>query len=219
MKEVFPAYHRTQPLVSAKKCLANSADKSTMGTSIEVATIVETPLVDTTTTIVVEVENPINLLYMSNTLRMFRFFPTFKHPSNYISWLEKVEWKKSQVWKYLGIYDLIQLSKVGPSYYQSMMVASLYFWESTTNNFHLPRGMMTPTLFDLATIIGLQPTGKALDPNISNENAINFDHNKASFGRYINDHHDTASDEVSDTEHITFLALWLSRCCFLFKIH
>ncbi|XP_050899026.1 uncharacterized protein LOC127105856 [Lathyrus oleraceus] len=38
-----------------------------------------------------------------------------------------------------------------------MLLASLYFWDSTYNTFHLPCGMVTPTLFDAAAIVGLHP--------------------------------------------------------------
>lgn len=59
IKENFPAYYRTQPIVSAKKRLDKSANKAA-DTSVEVTTQVETTPTDTVVTIDVEVENPIN---------------------------------------------------------------------------------------------------------------------------------------------------------------
>jgi hypothetical protein len=45
-----------------------------------------------------------------------------------------------------------------------MLVAALHFFESSTNTFHFECGMMTSTLFDVAAITGLPPTGDAYDP-------------------------------------------------------
>lgn len=110
-----------------------------------------------------------------NNFMVFLFFPLFKDPKDYLVWLDKAEKKKSQVWKDMGIFDMIQLSKVGPGYSQAMLVTSLYFWYSTHNTFHLPCRMMTPTLFDVSAIIGLRPTGETYDPNFMAEDTIGFD--------------------------------------------
>lgn len=75
---------------------------------------------------------------MTNTFKVFRSITLAKDPKPYYSWLAKVESKKAQFWKKLGIYDLIQLSNTGLEYNQAMMVASLYFWDANHNTFHLP---------------------------------------------------------------------------------
>lgn len=69
----------------------------------------------------------------------------------------------------------------------------------------------------LAFITGLRPTGEAFYPYVSNEDTINFDHTREGFGHYIENHNNKASKEMLDAEHITFLALWLSRCVFCSK--
>lgn len=135
----------------------------------------------------------------------------------YFSCSGKVEIKKVQTSKDIGIYDLIQLSKVGPTYCKNMLVTSLYFCESTNNTFQLPCGMVTPTLFDITTIISLRPIGEIFDSNKIDEDTINFNNDHASFGKYIVDHYDTTTGEVFGEEHIPFLALWLSRCIFCCK--
>ena len=76
--------------------------------------------------------------------------------------------------------------------------------------------MVTPTLFDVATITRLRPTGEAFNLYVQFENTINFKVNHAGFAKYIEYYH-TKGSEVSDVEHITFLALWLSRCIFCSK--
>lgn len=75
----------------------------------------------------------------------------------------------------MGILDLIQLSKVGHAYWQTMLVSSLYFWNNSHHTFHLPCRMMTPTSFDLVSITGLKPTGETIDPTFIAEDAIYFD--------------------------------------------
>ena len=102
---------------------------------------------------------------MTDSFKPFRSCPT-KGCNQYLNWLAKVEQKKYQLWKDMGIFDLIQLSKVRTSYCQHMLMASLYSWDNTFNIFHLPCGMITPTLFDMAAITGLRPTGEAFDPSV-----------------------------------------------------
>lgn len=101
-------------------------------------------------------EKSYELWFMSSPQRVFHFSP-FKA---YIHWLDKVEKKKEQFWKDRGIYDLIQLSKVGPKYNTNMLIPTLFFWEDSINTFHLRCGMVTHTLFDVSAITGLNPLGK-----------------------------------------------------------
>lgn len=76
---------------------------------------------------------------------------------------------------------------------------------------------MTPTLFDLAAIAGLKPTGDAFDPLFLAEHSIGFDVSRAAYISHINYYHDKTIEEVSDTEHIAFLSLWLYRYIFCSK--
>lgn len=77
--------------------------------------------------------------------------------------------------------------------------------------------MLTPTLFDVAAIIGLRPIGDAFNPNYMTKNTIGFDGSRPTFTLYISDHHNKDTKEVSDEEHIAFLSLWLSWCVFCSK--
>ena len=94
---------------------------------------------------------------MNKGNRIFRSSPNLS--SEYSDWLNKMEKVQASVWKEMGIYDLVMLSKTGLPYCPLMLVSSLYFWDSAHFTFHLPCGMMTPTLFDIAVITGLRPTG------------------------------------------------------------
>lgn len=68
--------------------------------------------------------------------------------------------------------------------------------------------MLTPTLFDVAAIIGLSPLGETFDPTLPTNATFSF--SRASLQNYIEDHHDQDFVEVFDEEHIAFLTLWLS---------
>lgn len=72
----------------------------------------------------------------------------------------------------MGIYDLIMMSKVELNYRSTLLDSSLYFWDSTHYTSHLPCGMVTPTLFDIAAIIGLKPTRITYDPDVESDDSI-----------------------------------------------
>ncbi|XP_050883068.1 uncharacterized protein LOC127086362 [Lathyrus oleraceus] len=158
-------------------------------------------------------DGEMNLTYLNYT-RIFRTCPWSKDPSDYLSWLNKVEKIKGNFWKEVGIFDLIQLSRAGPNICPNMLLASLYFWDSTYNTFHLPCGMVTPTLFDAATIVGLHPNGIDFNPTNLNEDTIAFDTSLAPYSLFTSYYHDKSTMEVSDVKHIAFLTLWLSKYVF-----
>lgn len=90
----------------------------------------------------------------------------------------------------MSVFDLIQLPKVGPGYCQTMLVSSLYFWDSTQHTFHLPCGMMTPTLFDISVITWLKSIGETYDLDFLSKDTIGFDTSIASFTTHISYYHD-----------------------------
>lgn len=153
----------------------------------------------------------LDVRFMEAKARVFRSMPT---PGNkeYLAWLNKVWRKRHDQWRSVGIFDLIQISKYAHRVNPCMLLASLYFWEGSTNTFQLPCGMLTPTLFDVAVITGLSPLGETFDPTLSAENTFTF--SRASLLNYIEDHHNKDSVEVSDEERIAFLTLWISYYVF-----
>lgn len=68
--------------------------------------------------------------------------------------------------------------------------------------------MLTPTLFDVEAITGMNPLGKTFTPTAETGNGFVFE--CFSFKKFIIDHHDKKTQEVSDQENIAFLTLWLS---------
>lgn len=146
---------------------------------------------------------------MNATFHIFHYVPSTKKNNEYIAWLDKVEAKKMKIWKKYGIYELIQLPRVGHPYWQNMLVVTLYFWESTTNTFQFPCGMATPILCNVEAIIDLRLTTKVFYPTERGKDTNGFNSNWASFARYINDHKDTTTEELRGIKHISFLAIWL----------
>lgn len=81
--------------------------------------------------------------------------------------------------KDLGIFDLIQLSWVGPKYNSHMLIATMCFWDTSTNTFHLPCVMITLTLFDVVIVIGLLPIEEPFEPSTKAkpQHGFSFHHN------------------------------------------
>lgn len=154
---------------------------------------------------------------MNNDFRVFRDTPSFKDPTNYLEWVNKIEKAKVKNWKDMWIYDLIMLSKLSLEYSSSMLVSSLYFWDVIDYTFHLTCGMITPTLFDLDAITRLKPTGHTYDLDIDSEDNIAFSTSRAAYSTHIMHYHDKDTEIISYVEHIYFLALWLSHFVFFLK--
>lgn len=109
------------------------------------------------------------------------------------------------------------LSKLDLDYNTPMLISSLYFWDNTHYTFHLPCGMVAPTLFDMAAITGLKPIGHTYDPDINSIDTISYSTTRAAYSTHIAHYHDKDTEVVSDVEHIDFLALWLSHSVFCSK--
>jgi len=117
-----------------------------------------------------------------------------------------MEKQKGQFWKEMGIFDLTQLSRQGPTYHSEMIIVALNFWNPSTCSLHLKCGMLTPTLLDVAGLTGLKPVGQTFDPDSQTL--------RREYGNFILVHHITSSAEVSDIKHISFATYWLSMFIF-----
>lgn len=160
-------------------------------------------------------DSPYSFNFLKPPNKVFRSSPYYGN-EDYIKWLDRVQVGYGEFWKDSGIYELIQLSRVGPKYHQEMLIAALHFFDSSTNTFHFPCGMMTPTLFDVAAITGLSPIGDTYDPARVSPNIV-FDPKEKTFQKYIQENHEAGDEEVSDVEHVAFLTLWLSHYIFCSK--
>lgn len=97
----------------------------------------------------------------------------------------------------------------GPKYNPNMLISALYFWEHSTNTFHLHYEMITPTLYDVATITDLRPTRDTFNPTLKHKIKPNFLFTRHGFSNYIEDQHED-TEEVSDYEHILCLLACLT---------
>ncbi|GAU28512.1 hypothetical protein TSUD_156690 [Trifolium subterraneum] len=151
-----------------------------------------------------------NFSYLKPPNKIFRSAPTIVE--GYIAWLDRVQQDFGSLWKDFGIFDFIQLSRLGLKYQQEMIIAALHFFESSTNTFQFECGMMTPTLFDVAAITGLSPTGDTYDPTLAGSK-IEPNIRAKSYTRYIEEQNQLKG-EVSYEEHVAFLIFWLSQHVF-----
>jgi hypothetical protein len=159
--------------------------------------------------------SPYNFNFIKPPNKVFRSAPYYGN-EGYLEWLDRVQVGYGDFWKDAGLYELIQLSRVGPQYQQEMIIAAMHFFEGSTNTFHFECGMMTPTLFDVSAITGLSPIGETYDPAKTNQ-SIEFDYKEKTFQKYIQENHRVGEEEVSDIEHIAFRTLWLSHYVFCSK--
>jgi len=135
---------------------------------------------------------------------VFWSFPSTIHSSSFLGRLKKVELKKAQALKTLGIFNLIQLSKTGLGYEENLILAEIHFWENSINTMHLKCGMLSPTLLDVAAITRLPPIGETYD--LDRENKTQFELSVVAYGAFINKYFDKNTTEVSDEKHIAFLS-------------
>lgn len=133
--------------------------------------------------------------FMEAPTRVFWSSPPTQN-KEYIVWLNKVQGKRQKQWEDLDIFDVIQISKSGPRYNPSMILASILFWEGSTSTFQFPCGMLTPTLFDVEAIAGFNPIKETFTPTIETHQEFVFE--LCSFKNYIIDHHDKKIEEVFD---------------------
>ncbi|XP_057418556.1 uncharacterized protein LOC130712755 [Lotus japonicus] len=97
-----------------------------------------------------------------------------------------------------------------------MLLSSFYFWERSTNCFHVPFGMITPTLLNVAAIASLWPMGDDNHSTAVPTAPIVISTENVSFSRFI-EYHYVEEGEVSDAEHAAFLLYWLSAYVFCTK--
>ncbi|QHO17112.1 uncharacterized protein DS421_10g309420 [Arachis hypogaea] len=88
-----------------------------------------------------------------------------------------------------------------------MIETALYFWNKTTNSFHLLYGMVSPTLFDVTVIIGLlmgNPVG-TFDMNSNKKYSII---EKNSYEKFIKHNMGKENNLATEDEYVAFLYYW-----------
>ncbi|XLU35483.1 hypothetical protein S245_071549, partial [Arachis hypogaea] len=160
-------------------------------------------------------QDSISIGYFDSNNRLFRN-PPKTNIGGYHAWLSRVETEKTTLWKEIGIYDLIQLSKITYTVNSGLMGGALYFWDETSHTFHTPYGMITPTLLDVAAITGLSPLGEEILTTTRSTTGVKYsiDLSSTTYQSFILNNRGRDGEPVSDNEHIAFLLYWLSGIVF-----
>ncbi|QHO49620.1 uncharacterized protein DS421_1g15530 [Arachis hypogaea] len=161
------------------------------------------------------IDDSILIGYFDSNNRLFRNHPK-TNIGGYHAWLSKVETEKTTLWKEIGIYDLIQLSKISYTVNSGLMGGVLYFWDETSHTFHTPYGMITPTLLDVAAITGLSPLGEEILTTTRSTTGVKYaiDISSTTYQSFILNNRGRDGEHISDNEHIAFLLYWLSGVVF-----
>ena len=118
IKSYFPVLERLKPVGCSKKDAEDNEDPT---------------------------KEKIDLRFLNRGVRAFRCSPSLT--PDYSAWLEKMEKSQASIWKDLGIFDLVMLSKTGLNYSPEMLIASLLFWDYTHFLFELAaRTRQTPSI-------------------------------------------------------------------------
>jgi len=73
--------------------------------------------------------------------------------------------------------------------------------------------MLTPTLLDVAGLIGLKPIGQTFDLD-RHHSDMSFDFSRLDYDNLFKDQHVSTNSDVFDKEHVAFLTYWLSMYIF-----
>ena len=131
----------------------------------------------------------------------------------YLQWLDRVSDQYGEEWKAWGIYDMIMLSKLSFSPNIDMFLTFLGFWNTSINAFVFPFGIMSPSLLDIAIMLGLPITGEDLSSlydEAFEELGCSVSKENSAYSRYMEIHRQIDGG-VSQTEHHAFLFFWLCK--------
>ncbi|RYQ83173.1 hypothetical protein Ahy_B10g101799 [Arachis hypogaea] len=132
---------------------------------------------------------------------------------HFTAWYQRLEPTKSADWGALGIQKLLKLSHFSLTTYPWMIGAVTYFWNRTTNNFHLPCGMIGMSLLDIAAITGLPINSPDCTPNMQSKHQYNAVLTN-SYSDFIAHNMGVEGTKITDDEHVAFLFYWLNAILF-----
>lgn len=123
---------------------------------------------------------------------------------------DRVVAAKGETWKAWGLYDIIMLSIIEICHDFNVVFPLMGFLSTSLNAFVFLWGMLTPTLLDVAGILGLPIGGKVVhvDPNFPTDGFV-YDHNTA-FQNLLN-WKTKKSGDVIDAKHQSFLMYFFNK--------
>ncbi|RYR62747.1 hypothetical protein Ahy_A04g020489 [Arachis hypogaea] len=132
---------------------------------------------------------------------------------DFTTWYQRLAPTKNADWGALGIQELLRLSHFSPTTLSWMIGAVTYFWKRTTNNFHLPCGVIGMSLLDTATITGLPISPPDCIPDMQPELQYNVTLTN-SYSDFITHNMGEEGTDVTDNEHVAFLFYRLNAIIF-----
>lgn len=146
-------------------------------------------------------------------------------------------WKKK--WMSNGMYELIMLSKTMVITKPELLTTTLLFWNTRTNTFDFQMDPISPTILNMAQVLGPKPSGRCVDvtydwssPSCSTAEGSGtsdsiiclkytpstFKSYGVSFTGFIPFSNSTFSPSYvivnRDQEHVYFLLYWLNKHVF-----
>ncbi|GKV39518.1 hypothetical protein SLEP1_g47276 [Rubroshorea leprosula] len=82
--------------------------------------------------------------------------------SEWVEWIDRLEPDFGQIWRDVGLFEFIQLTKCRFTMDKMALGAALLFWSGSFNCFHFPCGAMSVSLFDVSSLTGLPCTGEEI---------------------------------------------------------
>lgn len=119
---------------------------------------------------------------------------------------------KESEWKWIGIFDLIQLSRTNIATNYPLLVVATCFWSSSLNAFVFRTGMKTITFYDVAALLELRPYGEDVDSCFSiNTTPFNLIIIKSTdYSPFIKSYY-SRMEEVTQVKHVPFLLTWINK--------
>ncbi|RYQ91918.1 hypothetical protein Ahy_B09g097977 [Arachis hypogaea] len=132
---------------------------------------------------------------------------------NFTSCYRRLEPTKNADWRALGIHELLRLSHFSLTTYPWMIGDVTCFWNKTTNNFHLPCGMIGMSLLDVAAITRLPINSLDCTPDMQPKRQYNIVLTN-SYSDFIAHNMGAECTKITENEHVAFLFYWLNAILF-----
>ncbi len=140
-------------------------------------------------------------------------------PDTYLQWINRIQAAYEDLWKEIGIFDTIQLSRNAYQADHLLLASALYFWSPRSNTFFFLSDTFTPILIDVAVIIDLPPYGAIISSTFIAEGIDKFDSSldlkaNLAYGKFHKLFIGQGPNRVTKEEHTVFLLYWLCHSLF-----
>ncbi|GKV20229.1 hypothetical protein SLEP1_g30387 [Rubroshorea leprosula] len=134
----------------------------------------------------------------------FEAWPAWRK-SEWVDWINRLELAFGQIWKDVGLFEFIQLSKCKFTMDKPIMGSALLFWSGSFNCFRFPCGAMSVSLFDISSLTGLPCIGEEISALLTLPPGVEYNTDlKPSYPAFVRSAYDK-SKPVNAEEYISFL--------------